>query len=82
MNDITTAFLGMLQALRTAHYKNGAPKARGNEYTIRKKSGKTRRGAKHVINPTFLSKKVFSVSPAEYRRKHMGVTHVRSDSHK
>lgn len=82
MNDSTTAFLGMLQAFRSAHFKNGAPKARGNEYIIRKKSGKTRRGAEHVINPTFLSRQVLSVSPAEYRRKHMGVTHVRSNSHK
>jgi len=34
--------------------------------------GKTRKGATHVVNPTFLSRQVLPISPAQYRRYHFG----------
>lgn len=70
MNNITTAFLGLLQSLKSAHYQNDAPKARGNEQTIRKKSGKTRRGATHKQGTSFKPVLFLNVSPAAYRRQH------------
>lgn len=55
--------------LMAAHYMNGAPKAR-NSNPLEK--GKTRRGATHQVNPTFQSRQLLAVTPAEYRRQHMG----------
>lgn len=82
MNNITTAFLGLLQSLKPAHYQNGAPKGRGNEQTIHKKSGKTRRGATHKqgtpfrpVSRAFLTLKNGSrvpITPAQYRHPHLG----------
>ena len=33
----------------------------------------TKRGAVHKVNPTFLSRQIMPVTPAQYRRAHMGV---------
>ena len=33
---------------------------------------KTRKGAKHKHNKTFLSRQIMSVTPAQYRRLHLG----------
>jgi hypothetical protein len=57
-----------LSAFMPAHYENGAPKARnGND------RGKTRRGAVHQVNPAFRSVNLLGVSPAQYRRFHLGL---------
>ena len=37
-----------------------------------KKSGKTRRGASHKQGLVFLGRKIFKMTPAQYRRAHRG----------
>lgn len=70
MNNLLTALNGLIASLRQSHYQNGAPKGRGNEHTIRKKSGKTRRGATHKQGVSFKPVLFLRISPAEYRRTH------------
>lgn len=74
MNKLQTSILALTEAIRSMGRQNTIPKTKNGE---RKKSGKTRRGATHIVNPTFLSRSILAVSPAEYRRMHMGVTHER-----
>lgn len=73
-SPIVTALLGLAASLKPAYYEDGrSPRGRtdGN-----KKSGKTRRGAKHKVNPTFRSRRIFKTTPAQYRHEHRGVTDV------
>lgn len=60
--------------LRAAYYADGfTPRARNDDPKSR---GKTRRGAIHQINPTFKSTNILGISPAEYRRRHLGAHQV------
>ena len=72
MNNLLTALNGLISSLRSPHYQNGAPKGRGNQHIIRKKSGKTRRGATHKQGKVFLGRQLLAMTPAYYRRSHRG----------
>jgi len=68
-----TLFAQMRQAMRPANYDDAkTPKARNTD-----EKSKTRKGATHVVNPTFHSRQIFSVTPAQFRRLHMGRTSKR-----
>jgi len=64
----------MIEALMPAYYSGKGntfiPRARNED---RKKSGKTRRGAVHKSNPTFRSRNLMKITPAQYRHWHFGV---------
>src|SRR5688572_2207403 len=73
-NQIKDVFKILASALRPANYENTTiPKARTNGA---KKSGKTRRGATHRVGMHKMSRALYSMSPAEYRRKHLGVVTI------
>jgi hypothetical protein len=68
MNNFSLAgFQEAIRGLFTAVGPGKQPKTPG------KKSGKTRRGAKHRVGMHKLSRAIFNMSPAEYRRQHKGV---------
>lgn len=52
-NPIVAALLGLAASLKPAYYQSGAPRARGNEHTIKHQSGATRRGFVHKIGKSF-----------------------------
>lgn len=59
----------MIQALREL---GGAIEKLKPVIYQRKKSGKTRRGAKHNHRSTFRSRRVLNLTPAQYRHSHRG----------
>jgi hypothetical protein len=71
MNNLQRAIMGLASALRSNYYEGSRiPKARNNEAP---KSGKTRKGASHIVNPTFKARRIFQdLTPAMYRRFHFG----------
>lgn len=64
----------LVNALRPASYSNGAPRARTNDkkYSYSDNRGATRPDAMHKVNPTFRSRNILGITPAQYRRMHMG----------
>lgn len=68
MNNLVTALNGLIDSLRSTHHQKNL----GNKQTIRKKSGKTRRGATHKQGKVFLGRKILVMTPADYRRTHRG----------
>lgn len=68
MNNLVTALNGLIDSLRSTHHQKNL----GNKQTIRKKSGKTRRGATHKQGKVFLGRKILAMTPADYRRTHRG----------
>lgn len=70
-----TEMIAALSGLANAFKRFGAVQ--------RRKSGKTRRGAKHILGRVFKSVKIFQMTPAEYRRQHLGrLTKVSSNGKK
>ena len=66
-------FTALREAIQPATYEGSTPKAR-NEQSNRR--NKTKKGASHVVRPTFRSRRIKSVSPAQYRREHMGIVTI------
>lgn len=62
------AFKVLAGVMKPATYENGAPKARNEEVSKRQK---TKKGARHIVNPTFKSRNLMGVTPAVYRHMHM-----------
>lgn len=84
-----TAMAAVGDAFRQITYsKSGAPRGRWNRMPTPSKghsSPQTRRGAKHVVNPTFKSRSMLTakghpVTPAQYRQWHLG-KHVDIPNH-
>lgn len=70
MNSFQGAMALLVSAVDGMRSRN-TKKPVGEEDVSGGKSGATRRGATHIINPSAKSK-AGAVSPAEYRRLHMG----------
>ena len=70
MNNLKSALLAAFSAFKPFSYQNDAPKARND--TDGKSSGKTRRGATHTQGKVFQSRRIFAVTPAQYRQQHLG----------
>lgn len=62
-------FSEMIAVLRGPANKFGRPH---KAIEGRKKSGKTRRGAKHTVNAPFRSRNILGMTPAQYRWSHRG----------
>jgi len=62
-----------MSAILPIYYQNGAVKQRKPDNNA--KSGKTRKGATHKVNPVFLSRQsrwFKGITPAQYRHRHLG----------
>ncbi len=69
---LAMALLGLAMNLKPTNYPDGkTPKGR---YDGAQKSSATRKKAKHVQGHHFLGRRIYNVTPAQYRRQHMGKT--------
>lgn len=62
---------GLLSALNRIAVGSGVEK-KADKPARKKEKKKTQPGAKHVVNPVFLGRRVLAMSPAVYRRMHRG----------
>lgn len=70
--NLANLFPVMAEYLRRGNKPSGL--AKKTSYEDKKPVGKTRKGATHRVNPTFLSRQIMAVSPAQFRHQHMGKT--------
>ena len=73
--NFPNVFKALAKALSPATYPNGAPMARTEEkkYKYSSERAATRRGAFHIVNPTFHSRQILTgVKPAQFRAQHLG----------
>ena len=68
LRDLEEAFRNLTSVLP-------APKKIAKEKEIKEKK-KTQKGATHEVNPVFRSRKLSKLTPAQYRRQHVGNPHI------
>jgi hypothetical protein len=71
MNEFAKLF-AMLAAANPMRARQNNPFKRQATPTHKGGSAATRRGAKHKVNPTFRSRRILPITPAQYRRYHFG----------
>lgn len=76
IQDSVKAMRGLSDAFKqfAATHTKDVPKKADKPGTLKGKK-KTQKGAIHKVNPTFHSRQILAVTPAQYRRRHMSNTY-------
>lgn len=69
-SGLAMALLGLAMNMKPANYPDGVtPKGRTDGA---QKSSATRKKAEHIQGRHFLGRRIYQVTPAQYRHQHMG----------